>query len=220
MPAQRPASREPISSLSRRSLLSGALASAGAALCGPLDAAGASYALAMHGAPAWPPNFTHPVYARSDAPKGGRLVIGLLGSFDSLNPFIVRGLSAQSLRGHVFESLLARGYDEPFTLYALLAKGVETNDERSFVTFTIDPTARFSDGEPVKPQDVVFSWQLLRDHGRPNYRTYYIKAAKTEIVGKDTVRFDLSGRAVSRRFCAAIRPSRQRNSGRMIAICP
>jgi peptide/nickel transport system substrate-binding protein len=194
VPAQRPAFRKPpIFSLSRRSLLSGAMVSAGAALCRPLQAASASYALAMHGSPAWPPNFTHPVYARPDAPKGGRLTIGLLGSFDSLNPFIVRGLSAQSLRGYVFESLLARGYDEPFTLYALLAKSVETNDERSFVTFTLDPAARFSDGEPVKPDDVVFSWQLLREHGRPNYRTYYIKVAKAEIVGNDRVRFDLGG---------------------------
>ncbi len=118
---------------------------------------------------------------------------GVLGTFDSLNPFIVKGLAAQNLRGYVFESLLARGYDEPFTLYGLLAQGVETDDARRFVTFTIDPRAKFSDGKPVTAQDVVFSWQLLRDKGRPNYRTYYVKVVEARVLGERTVRFDLSG---------------------------
>ncbi len=74
-------------------------------------------------------------YVNADAPKGGRLVHGVLGTFDSLNPFIVRGLPAQSLRGSVFESLMARSYDEPFTLYGLLARTIETDDARSYVTF-------------------------------------------------------------------------------------
>ncbi len=146
----------------------------------------------MHGDPAWPASFSHPTYARPDAPKGGRLVQGVLGTFDSLNPFIVKGLSAQNLRGYVYESLLARGYDEPFTLYALLAKSVETDPDRTYVTFTIDPRARFSDGKPVTPADVIFSWEILRDRGRPNYRTYYIKAKKAEAIGSNAVRFDLS----------------------------
>ncbi len=147
----------------------------------------------MHGQPAWPANFTHPSYADPTAPKGGRLVQGVLGTFDSLNPFIVKGLTAQNLRGYVFESLLARGYDEPFTLYGLLAQSVETDDARNSVTFTLDPRAKFSDGKAVTPQDVIFSWQLLRDHGRPNYRTYYIKVTKAEVVGERSVRFDLTG---------------------------
>ncbi|MBV9557062.1 MAG: ABC transporter substrate-binding protein, partial [Pseudolabrys sp.] len=159
---------------------------------GPI-AAQARYALAMHGQPAWPENFDHPSYADPAAPKGGRLVQGVLGSFDSLNPFIVKGLPAQNLRGYVFESLLARGYDEPFTLYGLLAQSVETDDARSFVTFTIDPRARFSDGKPVTPADVIFSWSILRDKGRPNYRTYYAKVTKAEVIGERGVRFDLSG---------------------------
>jgi peptide/nickel transport system substrate-binding protein len=172
--------------------MTGTLALAGAALCGRASAAGPQHALAMQGAPAWPVNFTHPTYAWPDAPKGGRLVQGVLGTFDSLNPFIVKGLSAQSLRGYVYESLLARGYDEPFTLYALLASGVETDPDRSYVSFTIDPRARFSDGKPVTPADVIFSWEILRDRGRPNYRTYYIKAKKAEAIGNNVVRFDLS----------------------------
>lgn len=132
-------------------------------------------------------------YTDPQAPKGGRLVHGVLGTFDSLNPFIVKGLAVHSIRGYVIESLMARGYDEPFTLYGLLAKTVETDAERSYVIFNLDPAARFSDGKPVTPQDVIFSWQLLRDHGRPNHRTYYAKVAKAEITDAHSVRFDLTG---------------------------
>jgi peptide/nickel transport system substrate-binding protein len=152
-----------------------------------------SYAIAMHGAPALPADFTHMPYANPDAPKGGRLVQGLLGTFDSLNPLIVRGLAVQQIRGFVVESLMARGNDEAFTLYGLLAKSVETDDIRSYVTFRLDPRARFSDGQPVLAEDVLFSWALLRDHGRPNHRQYYSKVVKADASDPRTVRFDLSG---------------------------
>jgi peptide/nickel transport system substrate-binding protein len=150
-------------------------------------------AIAMHGEPAMAPGFAAFPYVNPNAPKGGALVQGALGTFDSLNPMIVRGVSAISLRGYVIESLLTRGYDEPFTLYGLLAQSVETDAARSYVTFTIDPRARFSDGQPVTAQDVIFSWRLLRDKGRPNFRTYYVKVAKAEAIGERTVRFDLAG---------------------------
>jgi peptide/nickel transport system substrate-binding protein len=88
---------------------------------------------------------------------------------------------------------MARSYDEPFTLYGLLARAVETDDARSYVTFTLDPAAHFSDGAPVTADDVAFSWQLLRDHGRPSHRTYYSKVAKAEILDPRTVRFDFAG---------------------------
>ncbi|MGY3358877.1 peptide/nickel transport system substrate-binding protein [Bradyrhizobium sp. GM0.4] len=152
-----------------------------------------AHAIAMHGKPAMPAGFTHMPYVNPDAPKGGRLTWGVLGTFDSLNPFIVKGLAVQPVRNYVVESLLARGNDEPFTLYGLLARSVETDDERSFVTFHIDPRARFSDGKPVRAEDVLFSWQLLRDHGRPNHRQYYGKVAKAEAPDPLTVRFDLAG---------------------------
>ncbi len=80
--------------------------------------------------------------------------------------------------GYVVESLMARGYDEPFTLYGLVARAVATDSARSFVTFELDPAARFSDGKPITPEDVLFSWQLLRDKGRPNHRIYYSKVVK------------------------------------------
>ncbi|MFY9958594.1 extracellular solute-binding protein [Bradyrhizobium sp.] len=152
-----------------------------------------AYAIAMHGAPALAADFTHMPYANPDAPKGGRLVWGLSGTFDSLNPLIVKGLAVQQIRGFVVESLMARGYDEPFTLYGLLAKSIETDDARSSVTFRLDPKARFSDGRPVLAEDVLFSWNLLRDHGRPNHRQYYAKVTKADALDPLTVRFDLSG---------------------------
>ncbi len=150
-----------------------------------------SYALAMHGAPALPADFAHLPYADPDAPKGGRLVQGILGTFDSLNPLIVRGLAVQQIRGFVVESLMARGNDEAFTLYGLLAKSVETDDIRTYVTFRLDPRARFSDGKQVTAEDVLFSWALLRDKGRPNHRQYYSKVAKAEALDPLTVKFDL-----------------------------
>ena len=142
---------------------------------------------------AWPPDFDHLRYVNPTAPKGGRLTHGVLGTFDSLNPFIVKGLAPAQIRGYVVESLLARGYDEPFTLYGLLARSVETDAERSYVTFALDPAAKFSDGKPVTADDVIFSWQLLRDKGRPNFRTYYVKVAKAEALSEREVRFDLTG---------------------------
>jgi peptide/nickel transport system substrate-binding protein len=170
---------------------------AGLVIVGWTTATGAaarpSHAIAMHGEPLLPRHFSALPYVNPDAPKSGRMVQGVLGTFDSLNPFVVRGLAAQSIRGYVVESLMARGYDEPFTLYGLLAENVETDDERSFVSFTLNPAARFSDGRPVTPEDVLFSWQLLRDKGRPNHRTYYAKVKKAEILSERTIRFDLTG---------------------------
>jgi peptide/nickel transport system substrate-binding protein len=155
-------------------------------------ATNARRAIAMHGEPALSEGFAAFRYVNPDAPKGGRLVQGVLGTFDSLNPFIVKGLALPQLRGLVFESLMARGYDEPFTLYGLLAQSIETDAERSYVTFTLDPRAAFADGQAVTAGDVIFSWQLLREHGRPNFRTYYAKVAGATAITERIVRFDLS----------------------------
>jgi peptide/nickel transport system substrate-binding protein len=170
-----------------------------AAISAGASSAEPTYALAMHGKPALPADFNHMPYANPDAPKGGRLVQGVLGTFDSLNPLIVRGIPVQQVRGqgfergYVFESLMARGNDEPFTLYALLARTVETDDVRSYVTFHLDPRARFSDGQPVTADDVLFSWALLREHGRPNHRQYYSKVTTADAPDPLTVRFDFGG---------------------------
>ena len=153
-----------------------------------------SHAIAMHGEPKLPADFTHFPYANPDAPKGGRMTYGVQGSFDSLNPFIVQGAGARGLAdlqfgNNVFETLMQRSADEPFTLYPLLAKTVETDRERSFVEFTLDPDARFSDGNPVTPEDVIFTVELLRDKGWPRYAVTARKISTMEKVGTHGVRF-------------------------------
>jgi peptide/nickel transport system substrate-binding protein len=157
--------------------------------------ADAKYAMAMHGEPALPPDFSAFRYVNPDAPKGGQLVKGILGSFDNLNPFNGKGLPVPELqiRGPVIESLMTRGYDEPFTLYGLLARSVETDPDRSYVIFELDPRATFADGAPVTASDVIFSWQLLRDHGHPmKHRSYYAKVKAATALSTHTVRFDLA----------------------------
>ena len=146
----------------------------------------------MHGGPALGADYSHMPYANPDAPKGGRIVFGVAGTFDSLNPFIVKGIAVQQIRGYVVESLMTRGNDEPFTLYGLLAKTVETDEARSYVTFRIHPLARFSDGKPVLAEDILFSWTLMRDRGRPNHRLYYSKVEKAEALDERSVRFDFA----------------------------
>jgi len=168
--------------LSRRFVVLGALSAASAIHLRSAQAQSATHAIAMHGEPAWGTGFSHPDYANPQAPKGGQLTQGVLGTFDCLNPFIVKGLSAANMRGYIVESLLARGYDEPFTLYGLLADRIATDAARTYVTFRINPEARFADGKPVTPADVIFSWEILRDKGRPNFRTYYIKATRAEAI--------------------------------------
>ncbi len=151
--------------------------------------------LAMHGEPLEAEGFTHFPYSNADAPKGGRAVFAVQGSFDSLNPLIVKGAAADGVREYIYESLLARAYDEPFSLYGLIAESVETPADRSFVEFTLRPEAKFSDGVPITVEDVIFSHALLRDHGRPNHRSYYKKVTKVEKTGLRKVRFtfDASG---------------------------
>ncbi len=155
---------------------------------GPGDA-GPRHGIAMHGEPLYPPGFAHYRSVNPDAPKGGRLIQGAVGAFDSLNPFIVRGSAPPFVRWNIVESLMARSPDEAFTCYGLLARSVETDAARSYVAFEIDPRARFSDGTPVTADDVLFSFELLRAKGRPNHRTYYGKVAKAEVTGPLAIRF-------------------------------
>jgi peptide/nickel transport system substrate-binding protein len=175
---------------------SAAVIAACSLVLGPAGAARADHAIAMHGEPALPPGFAAFRYVKEDAPKGGQFTQGILGTFDSLNPFNGRGLPVpeSQIRGRVIESLMTRGYDEPFTLYGLLARSIETDADRTYVTFEIDPKAAFSDGMPVTAADVIFSWQLLRDRGHPmKHRNYYAKVKAATALSTHIVRFDLSG---------------------------
>ena len=151
--------------------------------------------LAMHGSPNETADFSHFPYVNPEAPKGGRARFAKQGSFDSLNPLIVKGVSADGIREYLYESLMARAYDAPFTLYGLIAEAVETPPDRSWVEFTLNPKAKFSDGTPITADDVIFSHAVLRDRGRPNHRSYYKKVKTVEKTGDRKVRFtfDASG---------------------------
>ena len=121
-------------------------------------------------------------------------MLGVQGTFDSLNPFPVKGLTAaHGAIGFIVEPLMRRSLDEPFTLYPLVARGLDMPDDRAEVTFHLDPRARFSDGRPITSDDVRFTFELLREKGRPNYRNSYAKVASVETPDRHTIRFDLAG---------------------------
>ena len=169
-------------------IFGGLLLVAGAAHAAP------QHGISMFGQPALAPDFSALPYVNPDAPKGGTLRQAINGSFDSLNPFIVKGqVQFLLLRTYVFESLMARSKDEPFSLYGLIAESIEVADDRSKVTFRLNPAAKFSDGLPITSADVVFSMETLRDHGRPNFKNSYSKVVKAETPDERTVVFTLDG---------------------------
>ncbi len=147
------------------------------------------HGIAMYGEPALPPDFVSLPQVNPDAPKGGRIVFGESGTFDSLNPFITNGQSATGISALTVETLMGRSYDEPFTLYGLLAESVNTDEARSFVEFTLREGARFSDGSPVTVEDVLWSMEKLGVDGNPRYLGAWKKVASAEAVDDRTVRF-------------------------------
>ena len=153
-----------------------------------------THAIAMHGEPALGPDFDHLPYANPTAPKGGVLRLGALGAFDNLNPYGVNaGTTALGLTGAVYESLMARSTDEPFTLYGLIAQTIETDPARKNVIFHLDPAAHFSDGAPITAKDVVFTFNLLKTKGRPQQRAAYALVRSIDAPDPKTVRYDLTG---------------------------
>ncbi len=151
-------------------------------------------AIAMHGEPALAPGFDHFPYVNPDAPKGGRLNLAFLGAFDSLNPYNVKALStAQGLTGNVYQSLMIRSDDEPFTLYGLIAESLETDPARDRIVFHLNPSARFSDGSPITSADVLFTFNLLKAKGRPQQRAAFSLVKSADAPDAHTVRFDLAG---------------------------
>jgi peptide/nickel transport system substrate-binding protein len=157
-------------------------------------AAPPDHAIAMHGEPALPEDFAHLPYVDPDAPKGGRLNLAYLGAFDSLNPYNIKALStAQGLIGNVYQSLMVRSWDEPFTLYGLIARSIETDDARDRVVFHLDPRAHFSDGGRITADDVIFTFRLLEEKGRPQQRAAYSLVKSIDAPDDETVRYDLTG---------------------------
>ena len=148
-----------------------------------------SHGIAMYGKPALPEGFQALPYANPDAPKGGTIRMAEPGSFDSLKPWVLRGNAVWSVGVHVPETLMYRSLDEPFTLYGLLAETVDTDEDRTWVEFTLRPEARFSDGSPVTVEDVMWSYETIGTVGHPRYLTSWSKVASMEQTGPRSVRF-------------------------------
>ncbi len=144
-----------------------------------------AHAIAMHGEPKYGPGFEHFDYVDPDAPKGGRIRLAAEGTFDSFNPYNGKGNPA----GVGYETLLINAADEAFTEYGLIAESLEWPLDRSWVTFTLRPEARWHDGEPITVEDVIFSLETLKESGAPFYRYYYRSVEKAEQVGPRQVRF-------------------------------
>ncbi|MFC1458501.1 extracellular solute-binding protein [Microvirga arabica] len=151
------------------------------------------HGIAMHGEPALAPGFEHLPYADPQAPKGGRITLALQGTFDSLNPFIVLGVAPDVVPRYVLQPLMMRSADEPFTIYGLLARSVEMPEDRSSITFHLDPRARFSDGHPLTAEDVRFTFEMLKKNGKPFHRSSFGQVKAVDIIDPHRIRFDLSG---------------------------
>lgn len=150
------------------------------------------HAIAMHGEPKYGPDFKHFDYVNPDAPKGGEVKLSAIGTFDNLNPYILKGVAAAGLGG-LFETLLTNSDDEAFTEYAHLAESIEMPEDRSWVAFTLRKEARWHDGKPVTPEDVIFSLEILKTKGQPFFRFYFSDVKKAEKTGPRTVKFTFSG---------------------------
>ena len=155
-----------------------------------LAEAAPQHALTLYGEkPKYPSGFSHFEYVNPDAPKGGTLRQAGFGSFDSLNPFINKGVAADDI-GLVYDTLTTNSLDEPFTVYGLLAEKIEKGPNNEWVRFYLRPEARFHDGEPVEAEDVVFSFETLISKGAPHYRGYYADVEKAVIESPRRIRFD------------------------------
>ncbi len=155
-----------------------------------LAEAAPQHALTLYGElPKYPSDFSHFEYVNPDAPKGGTLRQAGFGSFDSLNPFINKGVAADDI-GLVYDTLTTNSLDEPFTVYGLLAEKIEKGPNNEWVRFYLRPEAKFHDGEPVEAEDVVFTYETLISKGAPHYRGYYADVEKAVIEGPRRVRFD------------------------------
>ncbi len=198
-----------ILSTSGRVLRAMTLAASTTILAG-LATAEPTHGIAMYGDPALPQDFAHLPYANPDAPDGGQITTANVGSYDSLNPFIVKGSVHWQLRFLMGESLMARSLDEPFSLYGLLAESIETADDRSWVEFTLRPEARFSDGSPVTVEDVIWSYETLGTIGHPRYHGFFNKVESIQAVGERGVRFTFNVEDRELALLAGLRPILQK----------
>ena len=148
------------------------------------------HALALYGTPKYPAGFSYFDYVNPNAPQKGEIKFGIVGSFDSFNPFILKGNAPDGIL-MTYDTLMKNSDDEPFTQYGLIADQIDLAPDRSWVSFHINPQARFSDNSFVHPEDVDFSFRMLKEKGTPSYRYYYADVEKTEILKDGWIRFIL-----------------------------
>lgn len=160
----------------------------------------------MYGDPALPQDFVSLPYVNPEAPKGGKVVVGNTGGFDTLNPFAQKGTPPWQLRFWGYESLMGRSWDEAFTLYGLLAESVEVPDDRSWVEFTLRPEARFSDGSPLTVEDVIWSYETLGTKGHLRYRGFWNKIAEIRQTGPRSLRITFNTPDRELALIAGLRP--------------
>ena len=156
---------------------------------GTVEAVNRSHAIAMHGEPKYPPGFAHFDYVNPEAPKAGTLRLGVDGTFDSFNPFIIKGNAFSDVG---YETLTVASADEPFTRYGLIAETVIWPDDRSWVIYEIRPEARWRDGQPITAEDVVYSLETLKTKGAPLFRFYYDTVERAVALDERTVKFEFS----------------------------
>ena len=145
------------------------------------------HGIAMHGLPMHGSDEKHLPYVNPDAPKGGVLRLGVYGSFDNLNRIAFKGSRAAGL-GYINDTLMRRVWDEAFSLYGLIAEYAEMPEDRSSITFYINPKAKFHDGSPITREDVLFSLETFQNKGTPNQKKTYGKVIKTELVDQNGIK--------------------------------
>ena len=145
------------------------------------------HGISMHGTPKYASDFENLDYVNPDAPKGGTVKFGSYGSFDNLNRVAFKGSKAAGL-GYVNDTLMRRVWDEAFSLYGLIAETVELPEDRSFITFYLNPNATFHDGSPITRDDVLFSLETFQTKGTPNQKKTYGKVVQTEMVGNNGIK--------------------------------
>jgi len=147
-----------------------------------------SHAIAMHGEPKYDQNFISVEYVSNNAEKGGSIVRSAIGTYDTFNPFTLKGTSAAGI-GLLYESLTVGSSDEAFTEYGLLAKSIEWPDDRSWVTFTLRDEAKWHDGKKITSDDVVWTFNTLMEKGHPFYKYYYGDVSEVIKITENKVKF-------------------------------
>lgn len=156
------------------------------------------HGIAMHGEVKNGPGFEHFSYVNPDAPKGGELKLAVTSNgYDTFNPFVLRGVAAAGADQYLYDTLMSQSQDEPFSAYGLIAEKIQVPDDRSWVTFYINPKARFQDGEQITADDIIFSFETLTTKGHPFYQAYYSDVADVQKLDELTVKFSF-GEATNR----------------------